>query len=279
MCYNPRKTGQIPRTGELRNHRNLGDADNQQQRFDVLEAQGSFRERLKWHRRTLDLTQKDLAERAGCLIFALPKIKSGECRPSKQLAGLLVAALEIPEQEQPTFIQVARGDLILEHLRISKRDSARGAVSDLLALQETQGSTSAETDAERKILRRLSVFHGGFKRVAVEQVVDAAIPLLVSLASKSLTQHPEDGRYDLHEVIHPYALLPLSVSLFKVGNPGRRSIWRSAGLFPEKYEIFGEDIEGWDIACSLSYSGHATTSAGSFVEAKTIYRDAYVGCR
>ena len=39
-------------------------------------------------------------------------------------------------------------------------------------------------------------------------------------------------------------------------------------------EIFGEDIEGWDIARSLSYLGDATMLAGSFVEAKTIYWNA-----
>ena len=84
-----------------------------------MEILGSFGEWLKQRRKTLDLTQEELAERAGCSIFALRKIETGERRPSKQLAGLLAAALEIPEEEKPTFIRVARGELTLERLRTS----------------------------------------------------------------------------------------------------------------------------------------------------------------
>lgn len=88
-----------------------------QRRFDALETPGSFGEWLKQRRRTLELTQDELAQRAGCSIFALRKIESGERRPSKQLAGLLAIALEIPEADRPTFIRVARGDLNLGRLR------------------------------------------------------------------------------------------------------------------------------------------------------------------
>lgn len=53
-------------------------------------------------------------------MFALRKIESGERRPSKQLAGLLAAALEISEEDKPTFIRVARGELSLDRIRSSK---------------------------------------------------------------------------------------------------------------------------------------------------------------
>ncbi|QLQ08699.1 MAG: helix-turn-helix domain-containing protein [Anaerolineae bacterium] len=49
-----------------------------------------------------------MAERAGCSVFALRKIESGERRPSKQLAGLLADALEIPPADRPTFLAAAR---------------------------------------------------------------------------------------------------------------------------------------------------------------------------
>jgi predicted ATPase/DNA-binding XRE family transcriptional regulator len=75
-----------------------------------------FGEWLKRRRKTLDLTQAELAEGAGCSVFALRKIESGERRPSKQLAGLLAQSLEIPPEEQATFIRVARGELNLERL-------------------------------------------------------------------------------------------------------------------------------------------------------------------
>ena len=82
-----------------------------------LELLDSFGGWLKTRRKTLDLTQEELAGRAGCSVFALRKIESGERRPSKQLAGLLAAALEIPDEDKSTFIRVARGDLTLERLR------------------------------------------------------------------------------------------------------------------------------------------------------------------
>lgn len=76
-----------------------------------------FGEWLKRRRKALDLTQVELAQRAGCSVFALRKIESGERRPSKQLAGLLAQSLEIPSEDHPTFIRVARGELNLERLR------------------------------------------------------------------------------------------------------------------------------------------------------------------
>lgn len=86
-----------------------------------MEIPGSFGEWLKQRRKAPDLTQDELAARAGCSIFALRKIETGERRPSKQLAGLLASALEIPEDDKPTFIRVSRGDLTLERLRASSR--------------------------------------------------------------------------------------------------------------------------------------------------------------
>jgi predicted ATPase/transcriptional regulator with XRE-family HTH domain/Tfp pilus assembly protein PilF len=75
-----------------------------------------FGEWLKRRRKALDLTQAELAEHAGCSVFALRKIESGDRRPSKQLAGLLAQSLQIPPQEQATFVRVARGELNLERL-------------------------------------------------------------------------------------------------------------------------------------------------------------------
>jgi predicted ATPase/transcriptional regulator with XRE-family HTH domain len=86
--------------------------------METLDLPGSFGDWLKVRRRALDLTQEELAERAGCSIFALRKIESGERRPSKQLAGLLAAALEVPEEDQGRFVRVARGELNLERLHV-----------------------------------------------------------------------------------------------------------------------------------------------------------------
>jgi predicted ATPase/transcriptional regulator with XRE-family HTH domain/Tfp pilus assembly protein PilF len=75
-----------------------------------------FGEWLKDRRKKLDLTQAELAQRAGCSVPALRKIEAGERRPSKQLAGLLARSLEIPSEDQTTFIKVARGELNVERL-------------------------------------------------------------------------------------------------------------------------------------------------------------------
>ncbi|MGW8145126.1 MAG: ATP-binding protein, partial [Anaerolineales bacterium] len=85
-----------------------------------MEEQNSpviFSDWIKHRRKALDLTQDELAKRAGCSVSALRKIESGERRPSKQLAGLLAQALEIPNEDQQTFIRVARGELNIERLR------------------------------------------------------------------------------------------------------------------------------------------------------------------
>jgi predicted ATPase len=58
---------------------------------------------------------------------------------------------------------------------------------------------------ERRVLRRLSVFRGGFKREAAEQVARANLPLLSALVDKSLLRRTEVGRYDLHELVRQYA--------------------------------------------------------------------------
>ena len=71
---------------------------------------------LKRRRKELDLTQAELAQRANCTVFTLRKIESGERRPSKLLAGLLAKSLEIPGEDQTTFIKVARGELNVERL-------------------------------------------------------------------------------------------------------------------------------------------------------------------
>lgn len=84
----------------------------------------SFGEWIKQRRKALDLTQEELARHAGCSIFALRKIESGERRPSRQLAELLAGALEIPTTDKPTFIRVARGQLAPDRLHPTPSQAA-----------------------------------------------------------------------------------------------------------------------------------------------------------
>jgi len=89
-----------------------------------------FGEWVKKRRKALDLTQEELAQRAGCSVFAVRKIESGERRPSKQLAELFAKALEIPLDEEQTFIRVARGETNLEHLHLPLLASSLALLSD-----------------------------------------------------------------------------------------------------------------------------------------------------
>ena len=59
-------------------------------------------------RRELDLTQEALAERAGCSVDTIRKVEAGSMRPSRQLAEILAARLEIPPEEWPALVALAR---------------------------------------------------------------------------------------------------------------------------------------------------------------------------
>jgi predicted ATPase/transcriptional regulator with XRE-family HTH domain len=83
-----------------------------------------FSEWLKRRRQELDLTQEQLAQRAGCSVFAIRKMESGERQPSRQLAGPLSKALDIPCAEQALFIKAARGELSMERLPSLARTSS-----------------------------------------------------------------------------------------------------------------------------------------------------------
>lgn len=65
---------------------------------------------LKTRRKRLDLTQEALANLVGCSVSAIRKIENNERRPSRQIAELLAAHLEIPPEEQTLFLKIARGE-------------------------------------------------------------------------------------------------------------------------------------------------------------------------
>ena len=63
---------------------------------------------LRQRRRSLGLTQEELAERAACSLVTIRKMESGERRPSRQLAELLADCLAIPAEEREQFVAFAR---------------------------------------------------------------------------------------------------------------------------------------------------------------------------
>jgi predicted ATPase/DNA-binding XRE family transcriptional regulator len=84
-----------------------------------MEVEVSFGAWVSKRRQTLDLTRDQLAQCAGCSVSALRKIETDERRPSRQMAELLAQCLQIPPEEHPTFVKVARGVERVERLKTS----------------------------------------------------------------------------------------------------------------------------------------------------------------
>jgi predicted ATPase/class 3 adenylate cyclase len=58
---------------------------------------------------------------------------------------------------------------------------------------------------QRAVLRKLSVFRGGFDRDAAMKVTNADLNLLSEFVNKSLLRTITDGRYEVHELLRQYA--------------------------------------------------------------------------
>lgn len=58
---------------------------------------------------------------------------------------------------------------------------------------------------EQSVFKRLSVFRGGFKSDAAQQVASASLPVLLSLVDQSLLRQDSGGRYHIHDLLRQYA--------------------------------------------------------------------------
>jgi len=68
----------------------------------------TFGKVVKELRSAMDLTQTELARRVGCAAITIRKIEADALRPSVQMAELIAAALNVPEEEQLAFVRLAR---------------------------------------------------------------------------------------------------------------------------------------------------------------------------
>jgi predicted ATPase/transcriptional regulator with XRE-family HTH domain len=73
-----------------------------------MQDEPSFGEWLRRRRKTLDLTQAELAQRVPCATITIQKMEANERRPSKQMAERLAEPLDIPAEERPAFVSFAR---------------------------------------------------------------------------------------------------------------------------------------------------------------------------
>jgi predicted ATPase/DNA-binding XRE family transcriptional regulator/Flp pilus assembly protein TadD len=96
------------------------------------------------------------------------------------------------------------------------------------------------TPEEQRVLRRLSIFRGGFSRQAAQAVTDASLTDLLSLVSKSIIRRTKTGRYDLHELIHQYVLYQLRQDSAEYEQMQASHSRYFAGLLHER----GPDLKG-----------------------------------
>ena len=66
---------------------------------------------LRRRRKTLDLTQAQLAARVGCSLKTVQKLEAEERRPSLAMAERLAEMLDLAPGERATFLKVARAEI------------------------------------------------------------------------------------------------------------------------------------------------------------------------
>ncbi len=101
--------------------------DKNRYKMTAVKTPATFGAWIKSRRRQLDLTQVELGRRAGCSEAAIRKIEADERKPSRQLAELLAAALEIPASEKESFLQFSRG-IFIEEIQIETKSHPHKAL-------------------------------------------------------------------------------------------------------------------------------------------------------
>ncbi|HMZ07487.1 MAG TPA: helix-turn-helix domain-containing protein [Anaerolineales bacterium] len=76
---------------------------------DTESKRSTFGKWLRQQRRALDLTQEAFADQVGCARITLRRIESGELKPSKELALILLAKAGIPAHEREAWLPFTRG--------------------------------------------------------------------------------------------------------------------------------------------------------------------------
>ena len=123
----------------------------------------------------------------------------------------------------------------LDFLKASARDLPERHCSLRAALDYSWNLLSAE---EKKVFQRLSVFRGGFRREAAQEVAGASLEQLTSLLDKSLLKRIGEERYDLHELVRQYAASHLESDL----DEDARTHTLHSSYYAAQLEQWGEKI-------------------------------------
>ncbi|HKI57861.1 MAG TPA: AAA family ATPase [Trueperaceae bacterium] len=76
--------------------------------MDTSHEDALFGHWLRRRRKSLDLTQKELARRVGCSPATIRKLEADERRPSKHVAAAIAGILGVPDSERDAFVRFAR---------------------------------------------------------------------------------------------------------------------------------------------------------------------------
>ncbi|HEY5903095.1 MAG TPA: helix-turn-helix domain-containing protein [Anaerolineales bacterium] len=88
-----------------------------------METTSSFGYWVRRQRKSLDLTQQQLADQVGCSLAAIKKIETDQRRPSRQIAERLADSLGVPANQRGVFLEVARGLRAAEQLPLTRGPS------------------------------------------------------------------------------------------------------------------------------------------------------------
>lgn len=112
---------------------------------------------IKRRRKSLDLTQKDLANLVGCALITIAKIESDQRRPSREIALLLAKHLAVPEEHHQLFVSVMRGEKSsLQLQKISFSASFAGAAASVPWSVPASDAPSGEFTRGVTLLKRIS---------------------------------------------------------------------------------------------------------------------------
>ncbi len=99
----------------------------------------------------------------------------------------------------------------LERDLLSLSSRARNLPERLRSVQAALESTwRLLTEGERRAVKQLSVFRGGFTRDAALQVAGVGLSLLVTLSDKALLRPQPHGRFDRHPLVYEFTKQKLS---------------------------------------------------------------------
>ncbi len=205
-----------------------------------------FGQWLRKRRRGLDLTQAELARRAGCAPITIKKLESNQLRPSKDLAGAVIRQLGVGPADVDALVRFARGgpdpgstprvspsgNLPIERTSFIGRE--RQVAEVCLAIQE------------HRLVTLVAPGGAGKTRLALEA------------AEAMLDQFPDGAWFvDLEPISDPALISQAVARVFRLSDgPGRRS-----------FESLSEYLAGRCLLLVLDKCEHLLDDCSHFTDA------------